>query len=66
MNEEMILFPSNARRHDKRPKPAVPERPPPTQDPREERDGEDAEYWKREWDKYGDDKAITNVKRHSH
>ena len=60
-DEEMILFPSYARRHKKRPKPKVSEPPLHSQDPREERNGEDAEYWKREWEKYEDDKAIVDV-----
>ena len=57
--EEMVLFPSYARPHVKR------ERPPPSPT-RSEYSGQasssgDADFWKREWDKYEDDNAVVDV-----
>ncbi|KAF2089921.1 actin patch protein 1 [Saccharata proteae CBS 121410] len=55
--EEMVLFPSYARKHVKRKVK--------TQgtgsNARDSASSGDAEYWKREWDKYEDDKAIVDV-----
>ena len=50
-NEEMILFPSYARRHVKRKRAP----PPATGDVSEE------DYWRREWEQHQDDKAIVDV-----
>ena len=50
-NEEMILFPSYARRHVKgRPKP-----------PPQSAEMSEQEYWQREWDRHQDDNAIVDV-----
>ncbi|KAF2479024.1 hypothetical protein BDY17DRAFT_313622 [Neohortaea acidophila] len=50
-NEEMILFPSYARRHVKRKHQAPPA----------SGDVNDQEYWRREWERQEDDKAIVDV-----
>ena len=56
-DEEMVLFPSYARRHTKKPTPRVPVQP----GIRDDNGSRDAEYWRREWEKYEDDNAIVDV-----
>jgi phosphatidate phosphatase APP1 len=65
-DEEMVLFPSYARRHVKKKK----QRPPPTQNQPMPGTDEDLdrprspgnmEYWKDEWEKYEDDNALVDV-----
>lgn len=63
--EEMILFPSYARRHIKR----KPEAQPGTiqevegegRDVRDSTGAGDAEFWKKQWEDYEDDKAVVDV-----
>ena len=70
-NEEMLLFPSYARRHVKIQKEHRHERPG-SQDLREDPNKSanpndassgpgDAEYWRKEWEKYEDDNAVVDV-----
>jgi phosphatidate phosphatase APP1 len=61
-DEEMVLFPSYARRHIKR-DPAELERNPPGAytDQNSLVSSGDADYWKREWEKYEDANAIVDV-----
>ncbi|MCJ1278103.1 hypothetical protein MMC21_005917 [Puttea exsequens] len=59
-DEEMLLFPSYARRHHAR-KPEHKDIPGASQDIRSETRSGDAEYWKKEWEKYEDDNAIVDV-----
>jgi phosphatidate phosphatase APP1 len=64
-NEEMILFPSYARRHIKR----KPEAQPGTiqevegegRDVRDSTGAGDAEFWKQQWNNYEDDNAVVDV-----
>ena len=59
-DEEMLLFPSYARRHHKRP--GFPhEKPGASEDLRAHQDSGDAEFWKKQWDKYEDDTAVVDV-----
>ncbi|KAH8717049.1 hypothetical protein GQ44DRAFT_688166 [Phaeosphaeriaceae sp. PMI808] len=63
--EEMILFPSYARKHIKR----MPEAEPGTiqeeagegRDVRDSTGAGDAEFWKKQWEDYEDDKAVVDV-----
>ena len=59
-DEEMLLFPSYARRHypHKPPRQGVPGA---SQDIRSDKGTGDAEYWKREWEKYEDDNSVVDV-----
>ncbi|KAI9722036.1 MAG: hypothetical protein M1812_001996 [Candelaria pacifica] len=64
--EEMVLFPSYARRHVKREKPQVTtgsqQHVPGSADDNRDASGTgDAEYWRKEWEKYEDDNAIVDV-----
>ena len=59
-DEEMLLFPSYARRHRKRKGPFY-EPPGANEDIRGAQGSRDAEYWKRQWDKYEDDNAVVDV-----
>ena len=59
-DEEMLLFPSYARRHRHRKAPS-PEMPGASDDLREAQNPGDAEYWKREWDKYEERNAVVDV-----
>lgn len=59
-DEEMLLFPSYARRHHKR-KGGPQNVPGASEDIRSEKGSGDAEYWKKEWDKYEDDNAVVDV-----
>ncbi|KAI9810671.1 MAG: hypothetical protein M1827_006130 [Pycnora praestabilis] len=64
-DEEMVLFPSYARRHVKQERPpstldARQDLPSSAQDARPTPDG-DAEYWRKEWEKHEDDRAIVDV-----
>lgn len=64
-DEEMVLFPSYARKHVKRKPQAVPgtvqESPGYGRDSRDTTGAGDAEYWKREFEKYEDDSAVVDV-----
>ncbi|KAI9669204.1 MAG: hypothetical protein M1817_004746 [Caeruleum heppii] len=64
-DEEMILFPSYARRHVKQqqPQPTTDEdaRAAEQRDGRPTSDSEDSAYWRKEWEKHEDDKAIVDV-----
>jgi phosphatidate phosphatase APP1 len=63
-DEEMILFPSYARKHIKKHPATLPGAPrdfPSLQDDTENPESGDAEYWKREWEKYEDDNAVVDV-----
>jgi len=59
-DEEMLLFPSYARRH-------YPQKPPhlgvpgASQDIRSDKGTGDSEYWRKEWEKYEDDNSIVDV-----
>jgi len=55
-DEQLILFPSYAKRHTKEP----PNSDDPNRDPVADGPG-DAEYWAREWQKFEDDRAIVDV-----
>ena len=57
-DEEMLLFPSYARRHHAR-KPN--QRPGSADDQRDVEGSGNAEYWRREWEKYEDDTALVDV-----
>ena len=59
-DEEMVLFPSYARRHYPK-KPSGNDLPGSTQDFSSSRGTGDAEYWKREWENYEDGKSIVDV-----
>lgn len=58
--EELLLFPSYARRHKARDKSAS-DMPGASEDIRSTQSTGDAEYWKREWDKYEDQNAVVEV-----
>ena len=60
-NEELLLFPSYARRHVKNPKTARYDKPGAHEDIAHPETSGDAEYWKRQWEKYEDDNAIVDV-----
>ncbi|TKA71473.1 hypothetical protein B0A49_01583 [Cryomyces minteri] len=64
-SEEMILFPSYARKHVKNKPKAIPgtiqEAPGTGRDVRDSAGAGDAEFWKQEWEKYEDDNAIVDV-----
>ena len=58
-DEEMLLFPSYARRHySRKPRHDIPGA---SQDIRSETGSGDAEYWRREWEKYEDDNSVVDV-----
>lgn len=59
--EEMVLFPSYARRHVKQERGMQQDPPGSSQDLRSSAGGGDAEYWRREWDRYEDDNAVVDV-----
>lgn len=59
-DEEMLLFPSYAIRHTPR-KPHHRVEPGASQDIRSDRGTGDAEYWKKEWQKYEDDTSVVDV-----
>ncbi|KAJ4381278.1 hypothetical protein N0V86_003627 [Didymella sp. IMI 355093] len=63
--EEMILFPSYARKHIKRKPEAVPgtiqEAAGDGRDVRDSTGAGDAEFWKQQWDNYEDDNAVVDV-----
>jgi phosphatidate phosphatase APP1 len=63
--EEMILFPSYARKHIKRKPEAVPgtiqETPGDGRDVRDSTGAGDAEFWRQQWDNYEDDNAVVDV-----
>ena len=58
-DEELVLFPSYARRH----RPTTKRQPPPAidRDIRSEQGSGDAEYWRKEWEKHEDSTAIVDV-----
>jgi phosphatidate phosphatase APP1 len=64
-DEEMILFPSYARKHIKRKPEAVPgtiqETAGDGRDVRDSTGAGDAEFWKQQWDNYEDDNAVVDV-----
>ncbi|KAI9874166.1 MAG: hypothetical protein M1830_010124 [Pleopsidium flavum] len=64
-DEEMVLFPSYARRHVKkeqrRPSKDQREIPGSTQELRDNSGTGDADYWRKEWEKYEDDNAVVDV-----
>lgn len=64
-DEEMVLFPSYARRHVKqdqrRPSKDQLEIPGSAQESRGSSGTGDSEYWRKEWEKYEDDNAVVNV-----
>ena len=59
-NEELLLFPSYAIRRSKKMNHRRDE-PGATQDIRSEKDSGDAEYWKKEWEKYEKENSIVEV-----
>lgn len=59
-DEEMVLFPSYARQHVRK-RPEHRDYPGAHEDLVHPDDSGDAEYWKREWEKYEDDNAIVDV-----
>ena len=64
-DEEMILFPSYARKHIKQKPRAEPgtiqEAPGDGRDVRDSAGAGDAEFWKQQWDSYEDDNAVVDV-----
>jgi phosphatidate phosphatase APP1 len=63
-DEEMVLFPSYARKHIKREpstKGTMPTSHPGAHEDIERPDVGDADYWKKEWEKYEDDNAVVDV-----
>lgn len=60
-NEEMVLFPSYARKHIRRPKTALSDKPGAHEDIAHPASSGDAEYWKRQWEKYEDDNATVDI-----
>ena len=63
-DEEMLLFPSYARKHIKKEpssRGTMPTEHPGAHDDIERPDAGDAEYWTKEWEKYEDDNAIVDV-----
>ncbi|KAF2093212.1 hypothetical protein NA57DRAFT_7877, partial [Rhizodiscina lignyota] len=64
-DEQMIIFPSYARKHMRRKPKAVPgtiqQTPGTGRDARDSTGTGDAEYWKEQWEKYEDDHAIVDV-----
>ncbi|KAK0653212.1 Phosphatidate phosphatase APP1 [Lasiodiplodia hormozganensis] len=64
-DEEMVLFPSYARKHVKRKPQAVPgtiqESPGYGRDARDSAGAGDAEFWRKEFEKYEDDNAVVDV-----
>ncbi|KAF7512219.1 hypothetical protein GJ744_002381 [Endocarpon pusillum] len=60
-NEEMVLFPSYARKHTKRRQTADYDKPGAGEDIAQSASSGDAEYWKRQWEKYEDDNAIVDI-----
>ncbi|MCJ1238343.1 hypothetical protein MMC14_006332 [Varicellaria rhodocarpa] len=60
-DEEMVLFPSYARRHVEKERPRLHNPPGASQSLRDETVSGDAEYWRREWEKYEDDNAVVDV-----
>ena len=59
--EEMILFPSYARRHIKKTKTAPHDMPGAEEDIAHPEVSGDAEYWKKRWEEYEDDNAIVDI-----
>lgn len=59
-DEEMLLFPSYARRHYAQ-QPSKRDVPGASQDIRSETGTGDSEYWKKEWEKYEDDNSLVDV-----
>lgn len=59
-DEEMLLFPSYAIRHAAR-KPRRRDEPGASEDIRSDRGAGDADYWRKEWQKYEDDTSIVDV-----
>ena len=59
-DEEMLLFPSYARRHHARKGPFY-EKPGANEDIRDAQGSGNQEYWKRQWDKYEEDNAVVDV-----
>lgn len=60
-DEEMVLFPSYARKHIKKNPSAPREKPGTHEDIDRPQPGGDAEYWKKEWERFEDDNAIVDV-----
>lgn len=63
-DEELVLFPSYARKHIKKKpssKGAMPTGQPGAHEDIENPDAGDADYWKKEWEKYEDDNAVVDV-----
>jgi len=60
-NEEMVLFPSYARKHIRTSKSAHYDKPGAHEDIAHPASSGDAEYWKRQWEKYEDDNAIVDI-----
>lgn len=60
-DEEMVLFPSYARRHHRRKHHHSHQVPGASQDLRSNKGSGDAEYWRNEWEKYEDDNATVDV-----
>ncbi|KAL6719501.1 hypothetical protein ACLMJK_003741 [Lecanora helva] len=58
--DEMLLFPSYAIRHSVK-KPRRREEPGASQDIRSEKDSGNAEYWKKEWDRYEKESSVIEV-----
>lgn len=61
-DEQLILFPSYAKRHTKvAPNPNAPQSQSQSQSDDSDSNARDAEYWAREWQKFEDDRAIVDV-----
>ncbi|MCJ1259123.1 hypothetical protein MMC24_006958 [Lignoscripta atroalba] len=60
-DEEMVLFPSYARRHAKKEKLPQQDLPGASDDIRDSTNTGDADYWRKEWDRYEDDHAVVDV-----
>ena len=59
-DEEMLLFPSYAKRHHVRQGPAH-EKPGANDDIRNAQESGNAEYWNKQWDRYEEDNAVVDV-----
>ena len=60
-DEEMVLFPSYARRHIKKDRPRLHHPPGVSQNLQDGNASGDAEYWRKEWEKYEDDIAVVDI-----
>ena len=60
-NEEMVLFPSYARKHLRQNPQVHRDKPGSLEDVERPQSGGDADYWKREWQRFEDENAVVDV-----